>query len=686
MCVDDGSRRDVGGSSREAAPAFIVTSEDGAPYRIRLDDVPYAEAIVAPDLRIVAANRVVREWFPEIDFRKRPQCWRLRGMRRPGPGCGSCPVRETFADGAPHVAERECVTALGPRAIVVSVAPILADDGRVEAASMTLRDVTDERAAYRRTQEHEDLVAAIGESMGDALVVLDDSGRIVLWNRAAEQLFGYARDEVLGADPHGLLAARLPEETVQEQFQRFASEGTLPFKEGAVELEARAKSGEQVPIEVVLSPVRFDGRRHVAAVARAIPERKAAEAATAEALDAARRNALLIESMTEGVALHEVVLDDAGRPVDYRFLDVNRAFVSILGLRKRDIVGKTVREVLPGVEQAWIDRYGEVALTGVAQRFEDHASALGRWFEVAAYSPQPGQFVTVVTDITYRKQAEEALRQQNAELERRVAARTQDLERALEDLRAANAALEEAVTMRDDFLRAMSHELRTPLNSVLGFSDLLLSGLAGELDDEQKRQVGFIRASGEQLLALVNDVLDLSLLRAGQAHVDIAEFDAREMLDEALSGLKMRAEDKGLALEWSVQGDPVVRSDKRRVVQILHNLVGNAVKFAESGEVSVLFVHDGDGVELRVSDTGPGIPVEEQGLVFEEFYQVERRDRAKPQGAGVGLSVVKGVVELLGGTVGVESEPGRGSTFWVRLPGASDRVEGEIDRGEPLGV
>ncbi|MCL4079524.1 PAS domain S-box protein [Coriobacteriia bacterium Es71-Z0120] len=675
---------DTSGVSREAAPAFIVTSEDGASYRIRLDDVPFAEVILAPDLRIVAVNKVVREWFPEIDFSQSPPCWRLWSPAPPERGWDGCPSRAAFADGAPHVAERECLTALGIRTLVISAAPVIDDDGRVVAASMTLRDVTEERAARQRTREQEDLVAAIGESMGDALVVLDDRGRIVLWNRAAERLFGYARDEVLGADVHGLLAPRLPEEAVQEQFQRFAAEGTLSFKEGALELAARAKSGEEIPVEVVLSPVRFDGRAHVAAVVRDIRERKAAEAATAELLDAARRNALLIESMTEGVALHEIVLDDAGRPVDYRFLDVNPAFESILGLRKRDIVGKTVREVLPGVEQAWIDRYGEVALTGVAQRFEDHASALGRWFEVTAYSPQPGQFVTVVTDITYRKKAEQSLKRHNAELERRVAERTRDVERPLEELRAANAALEEAVAMRDDFLRAMSHELRTPLNSVLGFSELLLSGLAGDLDDEQKRQVGFIRASGEQLLTLVNDVLDLSLLRAGQAHVDIAEFDAREMLDEALSGLKMQAEDKGLALAWSVQGEPAVRSDKRRIVQILHNLVGNAVKFTESGEVRVLFVHDSDGVELSVSDTGPGIPAEERGLIFEEFYQVARRGAAKPLGAGVGLSVVKGVAELLGGAVVVESEPGRGSTFRVQLPEIESPFESEEDGTELL--
>ncbi|MDI6691859.1 MAG: PAS domain S-box protein [Anaerosomatales bacterium] len=668
MQVRKSDRGKTGRSSREAAASFAVISEEGDLYRIRLDDVPFAEAIVAPDMRILAANRVVREWFPGVDFTQGPSCHVLHGASEPGSVCAGCPVRSVFDDGRPRVHEIETVTALGERALVISTAPILGDNGMVEAVSVTLRDVTDERASHQRAQERDELLAAVTQSMADALIVLDSSGRITFWNPAAEALFGHSAGEVEGADLHRLLAPGLDPDAVRRTFARFAEGGAISFMGEVMELEAVAKSGERIPVEVVLSAVGTDLGRHVVAVVRDIRARKEAEAATARLLDEARRNSLLIESMTEGVGLHEIILDEDGRPVDYRFLDVNAAFESMLGRSKAEIVGKTVREVLPGVEQSWIDRYGEVALTGVRQRFEDYSAPLQRWYEVNVYSPQPGQFVTVVSDITYRKQAERALRRHNAELEKRVAERTRELEGTLEALRQANAALEEALASRDDFLRAMSHELRTPLNSILGFSELLLSGLVGDLDEEQRRQVGFIRSSGRQLLALVNDVLDLSLLRAGQVHLDASEFDANDMLEEALSGLRMQARDKGLRLEWRVEGDPVVRSDKRRVVQILHNLVGNAVKFTECGEIRVLVKRADGGVTLSVSDTGPGIPAEEHNSIFEEFYQVPFEHVAKSQGAGVGLSVVKGVVELLGGNVVVESEVGRGSTFHVWLP------------------
>jgi two-component system, NarL family, sensor histidine kinase BarA len=244
-----------------------------------------------------------------------------------------------------------------------------------------------------------------------------------------------------------------------------------------------------------------------------------------------------------------------------------------------------------------------------------------------------------------------------------------DLDRKVDELAQANLALYESNRLKNDFLATMSHELRTPLNSILGFSEVLQS--ADGLTDKQTRWVGNIRSSGEQLLALINDILDLAKIEAGKMQVRVAEYSIYDVCEGLLTMFRPMAEKKNIDLRATLAPDiPLLRQDVVKLQQILSNLLSNAVKFTpEGGRVLLKAEAEGDAhILLTVTDTGVGIAAEEQELVFEKFRQGGSALTREHDGTGLGLSIVRELSKLLGGEVKLESELGRGSTFTVRLP------------------
>jgi signal transduction histidine kinase len=261
------------------------------------------------------------------------------------------------------------------------------------------------------------------------------------------------------------------------------------------------------------------------------------------------------------------------------------------------------------------------------------------------------------------------LQESYASLEQKVEERTRELARALAELDVKSRELEAASLHKSEFLANMSHELRTPLNAILGFSQVLRERLFGELNAKQQSYVDDILSSGNHLLSLINDVLDLSKVEAGQVELEVAPFSLQEALERGVVMIRERALRDGVRVTLAASPDvDVVSGDERRVRQVIFNLLSNAVKFTPAGgAVDVQATQVNGEVRVSVVDTGPGIAADDLERIFEEFQQTEAGIEQR-EGTGLGLALSKRLVELHGGRIWVESKPGTGSTFVFTLP------------------
>ncbi|HEY0023446.1 MAG TPA: ATP-binding protein [Longimicrobium sp.] len=378
--------------------------------------------------------------------------------------------------------------------------------------------------------------------------------------------------------------------------------------------------------------------------------RKEAEVALRESEARYRR---LFDSIDEGFCVVTVIFDDAGNPVDYEFLEANPAFSKQTGLT--DAVGRSARELLPDLEEDWFRIYGGVARTGRPIRFQNGSEAMHRWFDVFAFrvdEPEQRRVAILFTDVTEHIRAD------------------RERERLLGETEAARAEADAANRAKSDFLASMSHELRTPLNAIGGYVDLLDLGIYGSLSDAQRTSLARIGANQRHLLTLINDILSFAQLEAGRIEFDVRPLSAMELVASVESLVSPQAAAKGVSYATE-PCDPALclRGDAERMRQILLNLVGNAIKFTPAGGRVVLSCDaEEQWVHLRVRDTGVGIAPEEQERIFDPFQQVGRRLSSPTEGVGLGLAISRDLARAMEGELSVDSAPGQGSTFTVRLP------------------
>ena len=270
-----------------------------------------------------------------------------------------------------------------------------------------------------------------------------------------------------------------------------------------------------------------------------------------------------------------------------------------------------------------------------------------------------------------------SLRENKAALQRHAEGLESEIEARTRELRSTNQRLEEASRHKSQFLANMSHELRTPLNAIIGYTSLILSNIYGEVPDKVREPLDRVRLSSRHLLGLINDVLDLAKIEAGRLTLSVADFSITQVVQSVMTAMEPLAAEKKLPLKASVPAElPAARGDVRRINQVLLNLMGNAIKFTDTGEVGVRVSQDGREFLICVSDTGPGIAPADQERIFEEFQQAGNSDAPVKGGTGLGLSIAKVIVEAHGGRMGVESSPDKGSTFWFTLPIRAERAVG----------
>jgi PAS domain S-box-containing protein len=354
---------------------------------------------------------------------------------------------------------------------------------------------------------------------------------------------------------------------------------------------------------------------------------------------------------------------------DMRCTYWNRAARDALGISAEEAHGRTALDLFSGLEGGRIESLMTVsAETGETRSFvESHPEwAPARHFEWSVHPTSQGLTV-FVRDVTERMRDERELALYRTELERLVAERTAELSVANDQLIEANQQMAQATRMKSAFLAATSHDLRTPLNSILGFSEMLLQGMAGALTEEQGKQITLIQEAGRHLLVLINGLLDLSRVEAGREDVVVESVEARSVVAAVAATLQPLAAGKGIELNSFVPDGLVLRTDATKLRRILTNLLGNAIKFTERGSAALDVRADGDTVRFVVVDTGPGIAPERLGDIFEEFVQLQPRD-AKREGTGLGLPISEHLAALLGGEITVESDFGHGATFTLVLP------------------
>ena len=528
-------------------------------------------------------------------------------------------------------------------------------EGLVQFYDGYVEDITERKQTEDALRESKEFNRNLVENLPDIVAIYDSRGIVRFANRAGLNILGSPLSKVVGEPILSFVTDYQRGELERKMSARLSGAWLTSY-----EISIRTSSGKIIPAILQGVPIIYKKEPVVLLLMTNITERKQEERALYE-------NEQRLTSIYNTVG--DVIFQLSVEPNEqYRFTSVNSAFSRTTGLPSNQVIGKTVNEIIP-----------EPALSVVLEKYRQAIKEKGivRWEETTNY---PVGLVTgevsiapifdmtdsctfligSVHDITERKQAEQKLLEAHRDLEKKVLERTHELSEA-------NIRLQGLDRLKSMFIASMSHELRTPLNSIIGFTGIMIKGMAGEINAEQKKQLGMVQDSARHLLALINDVIDISKIEAGKIEPGISTFNLADVIREVGNTFGPTAQERKIVLNMEIPGPITVTSDERRIKQIIINLVSNAIKFTDLGKIDLTVQLREEVVEVRVMDTGIGIGKEDLEQIFHPFVRVMVPGRLT-EGTGLGLYLSKKLARFLGGDIVAESELHKGSVFTFSFP------------------
>jgi len=556
------------------------------------------------------------------------------------------------------------------------------------AFMVTYHDITNRKKTERDLAEKEKQFHTVVESANDAIYLIDFyTTKIILANKQASIQTGYSNKELLNRT-----ILDINPRLCDAKYRKKIKNKILTQKSISLEIDNMHKNGNTFPAEVTISLIYFNGRKTILGFVKDITERKETENALKTSEEKFKKAFL---TSPDSISISRI---DTGE-----YIAVNKSFTDILGYQEKEVIGKTSLSLNIWKNRATRDKFIKRLVSGgvVKNMAIDFITKSGEIrhtllsASIINLSEKP-HILSIARDISDRRKAEEKLKMLNEELKKQneeYEILNNNLKKSMDRIRIINRELEDAKhkaeesdRLKSAFLANMSHEIRTPMNGILGFSNLLKD--TNNTPQERLTYLNVIEQSGNKLLSLINNLIDISRIELGQMGVNKSACNVTKQLKDIHLFFSQEAQQKNIKLDYQEPPDNkqiLLQTDCEKFNAIISNLIKNALKYTKEGRILYGFVKEGKNLKFFVKDTGIGIAKDRQNAIFDRFVQADIEDRNVYEGAGLGLSIAKAYVEMLGGKIWLESEEGKGSAFFFTIPdnSPSKKTPSAVHQNDP---